>query len=230
MICSFASRGGCDAARRGIALTGIGNSYHSIHQEAMLTSTSSRSHSVMHVSAASGRSDPSNIIRPKEGFMRINDATQSTTPRVDRGYVVSMVISSFKGYKDVEVHLFRPDWEKEEERVYDWGSLLGEPIRQDQTIDPTGSRKVLMETFNAQEKDQLLEYLSNRYESRLESISARALSFPIPIGLVPLSEVPEQGTLGKIHFDKIPSYNLDFPVHGLYDLSRHVEETAHPNL
>ena len=162
--------------------------------------------------------------------MRINDTTRTNPSGIDRGYVISMVISSFKGYKDVEVHLFRPEWQKDEETIYDWVALLGDPIRTDQPVDPTGSRKVLMETFNAEEKDMLIEYLTQRYESRLESISAKTLQFPIPMGLTPLSEVPEQGTIGKIHFDKIPNYNLRFTVHGLYDLKRHIEETAHPDL
>ncbi len=162
--------------------------------------------------------------------MHIQDTTRQNVPHIDRGYVISMVISSFKGYRDVEVHLFRPEWPADEEAIYDWGSLLGDPIRPEQSVDPTGSRKVLLETFNAEEKDRLVEYLSQRYESRLESITARTLQFPIPMGLTPLSEVPEQGTIGKIHFEKIPNANLDFPVHGIFDLSRHVEETAHPYL
>ncbi len=154
----------------------------------------------------------------------INDTDQ--TPPVDRGFAISMVITEFKGHKDVEVHLFRPDWRKEELDVYDWEHVLGDPIRRDKEIDPSGSRKVLIETFNASEKDIILEYLQNRYTSRLNSITASVIPFPIPMGLVPLSEIPEQKNIGIIRFDEIPNYPLSFSFHGLYDLSRHEKSAS----
>ncbi len=160
--------------------------------------------------------------------MRINDDTEQNSPEIDRGYVIFMVISSFKGYKDIQVHLFRPTWDVQEEDIYDWQRLLGSPIRLDQAVDPLGSRQVIMESFTRQEKQELLKYLIQHYESRLESITVKTLQFPVPVGLTPLCAVQEQGKLGKIRFDRLPNYNLDFLVHGLYDLSRHIDETAYP--
>lgn len=144
-----------------------------------------------------------------------------TTPPVDRGYAVSMVIDTFRGYQDVEVHLFRPDWPEGEMEQYDWESLLGNPVKRGQEVDPLGSRKVLLETFTKKESDELLSYLRQRYESRLSSITVTVLSFPIPLGLVPLSEMEPGQTIGLVELEKIPSYPLAFPVHGLFDLRRH---------
>lgn len=152
--------------------------------------------------------------------MQFNIDKDSQSP-VDRGYVISMVIDSFKGYKDVEVHLYRPDWKEEETKIYDWEKLLGDPIRENKNIDTSGSRKLLLETFNIEERDQILDYLQTRYQSRLKSITSSVLPFPIPLGLVPLSEIPEEKTISRIYFEKIPNYSLNFPVHGIYDLSRH---------
>lgn len=152
--------------------------------------------------------------------------TEQTSP-VDRGYAISMVIAKFRGHENVDVHLFRPDWTNEELQIYDWEHLLGDPIRRDQEIDPSGSRKVLIETFNLTEKDTVLEYLQNRYASRLLSITVTVIPFPIPMGLVPLSEIPEQQQIGRIRFEEIPNYPLLFPFHGIYDLNRHKQvETA----
>ncbi|HMB32151.1 MAG TPA: hypothetical protein VKN82_10030 [Desulfohalobiaceae bacterium] len=154
----------------------------------------------------------------------ITDTDQ--TPPVDRGYALSIVITTFRGHEDVEVHLFRPNWQEEELAVYDWQQILGDPIRKDREIDPTGSRKVLVETFNSSEKDIILEYLENRYASRLKSIKVSVIPFPIPMGLVPLSEIPQQKNIGLIRFDEIPNYPLNFPFHGIYDLSRHNQSAS----
>lgn len=162
--------------------------------------------------------------------MHIYDHTEQNPPEIDRGYVISIVINSFKGFKYVQVHLFRPTWDVQEEEVYDWERLLGNPVRPDQPVDPTGSRQVIMETFTRPEKQELLQYLGRHYQNKLESITVRALQFPVPMGLYPLSAVQEQGKIGKIRFDQLPNYDLDFQVHGLYDLSKHIDETAHPEL
>ncbi|MFP4213061.1 MAG: hypothetical protein ACLFRL_03020 [Desulfohalobiaceae bacterium] len=162
--------------------------------------------------------------------MQVYDQTEQNPPEIDRGYVISIVISSFKGYKDVQVHLFRPSWDAEEEEIYDWERLLSSPVSPDQPADPVGSRQVIMETFTKQEKQQVLDYLYKHYQSKLESVTARVLDFPVPIGLNPLSWVQEQGKLGKIRFDQLPNFDLDFPVQGIYDLSKHEDDTAHPDL
>ena len=144
-------------------------------------------------------------------------------PMLDRGYVISIVIKNFKQHKDVEVHLFRPKWDVEEYSMYDWPELIGNPIPEAKEIDPISSRKVLLETFNDREKEIIVEYLKERYKTRLKEIKISTLSFPIPLGLVGLSEIEPQGTIGIIKFEEIPNYPLDFSFHGIYDLSRHPE-------
>ncbi len=144
-------------------------------------------------------------------------------PLLDRGYVISIVIKNFKQHKDVEVHLFRPKWDPEEYSLYDWPEIIGNPIPQAKEIDPISSRKILLETFNEEEKNGIVEYLKDRYQTRLKEIRISTLNLPIPLGLTGLSEIKPQGSIGIIEFEKIPNYPLTFPFHGLYDLSRHPE-------
>jgi hypothetical protein len=157
--------------------------------------------------------------------MDIHVENLSSTPPFERAYVVSVVIRSFKGRRDVEVHLFRPadassDGGAAEGAGYPWDRLLGEPVEPGRD-DPEGSRKMVLESFTRDERDRLVEYLKERYADRLEAIESRALDFPVPLGLAPLSSVPEGKSIGFIRFDAIPNYTLDFPVRGLYDLARH---------
>lgn len=144
-----------------------------------------------------------------------------SNPPVNRGYVVSMIINEFKGYQDVEVHLFKPSWTSQEEKSFDWDNLLGNPIKPD-IADESSSRRVLMETFDSMEKDILIEYIKERYASRVKSLTAGVMQFPIPKGLTPLSDFSESENIGIIRFENIPNYPLEFSVHGIYDLSRHM--------
>ncbi|PIE69116.1 MAG: hypothetical protein CSA21_03670 [Deltaproteobacteria bacterium] len=155
--------------------------------------------------------------------MHIETREPSHPLPIDRGYVLSMTIRTFKGRRDVEVHLYRAVWDEGELHAYDWETLLGGTIegKERASSDPDGSKKVLLEAFTRQERDQIIEYLSSRYASRLTSITASPLELPIPLGLVPLSSFPEGKTIGTIRLDKIPRYPLPFSLRGLYDLSRH---------
>ncbi|GAB6887299.1 hypothetical protein JCM13304A_07970 [Desulfothermus okinawensis JCM 13304] len=144
-------------------------------------------------------------------------------PLLDRGYVISIVITNFKQRRNVEVHLFRPSWDAEEYAQYDWPEIIGNPLPGAKEIDPISSRKVLLETFNQEEKDKIVNYLKERYKDRLKEIRVSILGLPIPLGLVGLSEIKPQGDIGIIEFEKIPNYPLDFVFHGLYNLSRHEE-------
>ncbi|MDD4649431.1 MAG: hypothetical protein PHO79_05365 [Desulfoplanes sp.] len=142
---------------------------------------------------------------------------------IERGYVLSMVIRSFKGRRDVEVHLYRSAWPEDEMASYDWATILGGTIERKNSgpADPDGSKKLLMEAFTREERDMIISYLSEKYASRLSKITAAPLGFPIPQGLNPLSSFPEGKTIGTIKLDKIPTYPLPFHVRGLYDLSQH---------
>lgn len=144
-----------------------------------------------------------------------------TPPPVARVWVITMVISSFKGRKNVEAHLFRRDFEPGPEDVFDWSVLLGEPIHPQAEVDENKSRRVLFEAFTPEERDAVLAFLQERYGDRLESVTACTLDLPIPLGLPPLSDIPEGKTMGFIRFEMLTNYQLPFAFHGFYDLARH---------
>jgi len=147
--------------------------------------------------------------------------TDSKTPPVNRGYAVSMVIKAFKGHADVEVYLFRPFWDEEEYGAYPWEELIGGAVSEDRAEDPKNGKDVILETFSAEESERLIEYLRKRYWEKLSSIHCSVLDFPVPLDLTPLSSIQTTDTIGRMDLDKIPNYPLDFPVKGIYDLSRH---------
>lgn len=152
--------------------------------------------------------------------MEITVIEPPAQPPVDRAFALSMVIKSFKGRRDVEVHLFRPDWDPVEEAAYDWDALLGAPL-EGGPASSEQTRKVLLEAFTAEERDRIIDYLKDQYATRLASIAAVPLDLPVPVGLPPLCSLSEGKDIGFIRFEKIPSYSLDIPMRGFYDLSRH---------
>ena len=137
-----------------------------------------------------------------------------------RAYSLSMVIRSFKGRRDVEVHLFRCRWDRREESETDFTGLV-----EHCTAPGSGgpeSRKVVLESFTADERDLIVNYLKEQYSTRLTGIRSNPLSFPVPAGLAGFTEVLPGKDAGFIEFEKIPSYPLEFPLKGYFDLSRHL--------
>lgn len=129
---------------------------------------------------------------------------------------ISMVIKSFKGRRNVEVHLFRANWTPQEEENENWVELIaGTPS------DTEGSRRVIMESFTDEERDTIIDYLQTQYANRLTAIRSIPLSFPVPAGLSGLTQLEPGKNVGFIEFAKIPSYSLEIPLKGLYDLSQH---------
>ncbi len=161
--------------------------------------------------------------------MKLNITTPTYELPVKEGYAVSIIIKTFRGHKYVEVHLFRPDWDTNRDaESYDWLNLLGDPIDKNLPPNPQGSRAVLLESFTLKERDMVIDYMKKRYVSRLSAINSRPLKFPIPLGLTPLSKIPEDGDVGCIRFEEIRNYTLPFPVHGLYVFSQHERSTEQP--
>jgi len=147
--------------------------------------------------------------------------TPSSSPLpIDRAYCLSMVIKSFKGRRDVEVHLFRACWKDGEFKESDLDKLIGAPIDPSST-DPAGSRTVILESFTDSERDLIVNYLKEQYSTRLTALNSTPLTFPVPAGLTGLSQVHAGKNIGFIEFEKIPSYSLEIPLKGLYDLSQH---------
>lgn len=152
--------------------------------------------------------------------MEINIVAPEQDLPLERVYVVNMNIKSFKGRKNVEVHLFRGYWDQQEVEAYDWPRILGKSL-QEMDDGEKDAVRVIMEAFNRSERDQLVQYLQNRYAGRLTAINSATLPFPVPSGLAPLTAMPEDENLGRIRLEKVPNYPLDFSVHGFYDLSAH---------
>lgn len=139
---------------------------------------------------------------------------------IDRAFAVSMTIKSFKGRRDVDVHLFRPAWDPEEEPGMDWDKLLaGANLGEDDSA--AGSRRVVLESFTDVERDQIVACLKEHYADKLKSVFSAPIPFPVPIGLTALSDIDEGKSIGFIHFERIPHFKLGFAVRGLYDLSQH---------
>lgn len=152
--------------------------------------------------------------------MEISITTPDTTLPTDRAFAISMVIKSFKGRRDVAVHLFRSQWNPEEYDSMDWNQLLDTSM-EGPTNDPEGSRRVILEAFTDAERDTIVDYLKTQYSTRLTDISSVPISFPVPIGLTGFTQVQPGKSIGFIEFSKIPSYSLGMPLMGFYDLSQH---------
>lgn len=152
--------------------------------------------------------------------MEINIMSAETSLPLERAHVITMTIRTFKGRRDVDVHLFRSGWDESESTTLDWNTLLGPPIDPSMT-SPDGSKKVLMEAFTEEERDTIINYLKDQYPTRITAIASAPLQFPIPLGLPALSDMKEGKSIGFIDFSKIPSYPLTLPLKGLYDLSQH---------
>jgi len=149
---------------------------------------------------------------------------------IDRAHALSMTIKSFKGRRDVEVHLFRHTWDPEEEEAIDWDRLLAAQ-GMSEAEEAAGSRRVILEALTPEERDQVVAYLREHYASRLSAIMSAPIPFPVPIGLVALSDMGEGKTIGFIHFERIPHFALNIPLRGFYDLSQHppiVETEGNP--
>jgi len=147
--------------------------------------------------------------------MDITIIESDTQPLAPFAHSLSMTIRSFKGRRDVEVHLFRSAWDQDQEEALDWTTIINEG-----TLDDS-SKSLVMESFTTEERDRIVNYLKEQYSTRLTAIKSTPISFPVPSGLSGLSQITPGKTVGLIEFHKIPSYSLDLPIMGLYDLSQH---------
>jgi hypothetical protein len=149
--------------------------------------------------------------------MDIDIAIPQSPPPTPFAHTLSMVIKSFKGRRNVEVHLFRSVWDEASEASLPWKTLL-----EGECPGPgEAGRRVVMEAFTEAERDRIVDYLKAQYSTRLAAIRSVPLRFPVPARLCGLSEAEPGKTIGFIEFQKIPSYPLDIPLKGFYDLNRH---------
>lgn len=144
---------------------------------------------------------------------------------LERIYIITATIKTFKGRRDVQIHLFKtnPDISELDDlrkmKLIDTANNTNAvPNIQEATEDALRS---VLEAFTAQEGNLLLEFLDDKYKGQISKVLVCPLEIPIPLGVVPLSAIPAGKTMGFIHFDAIKDYSLPFPVWGFYDLDAH---------
>ncbi|WP_285906171.1 hypothetical protein [Pseudodesulfovibrio pelocollis] len=149
--------------------------------------------------------------------MDIDIIPPQSPPPVAHAHTLSMVVKSFKGRRNVEVHLFRGRWSEADEASLPWSDLIDGPV----PGHGEAARRLVMEAFTDAERDRVVDYLKAQYSTRLTAIRSMPLCFPVPAGLCGLSEAQPGKSVGFIDFEKIPSYRLDLPLRGYFDLSLH---------
>ena len=142
--------------------------------------------------------------------------------QLERVYLIQATIKTFKGRRDVVVHLFRHDTDEAEMEALQALDLVGKEDKdtpEGATVE--SALRSMLEAFTAEEGNVLLPYLEQRYADHITKVMVSPLDFPVPLGMVPFSGIPEGKTMGFIRFDAVPDYALPFGVHGFYDLDAH---------
>ncbi len=141
---------------------------------------------------------------------------------LERVYVIQATLKSFKGRRDVIVYLFRtdtPDDELAKLRPLDLVDKANSDTPEGAQADD--ALRSVLEAFTAEEGNQVLEYLKERYEEQISEVVVSPMEIPVPLGMVPFSAIPEGKTMGFIRFEAVADYALPFVVHGFYDLDAH---------
>lgn len=136
-------------------------------------------------------------------------------------HIISLTIRSFKGRRNVELFLFKADYSDtllDKLRLF---PLVGEPIDPNNPGDPDDALRSILESFTEKERDDVLQYLSQRYAENITSAFACPLETPVPQGIRSLASIPEGKNLGFVYFERAPNYPLPFRLRGFYDLEQH---------
>ncbi len=142
---------------------------------------------------------------------------------IERIYIITLTMHTFKGRRNVEAHLFRADPDLSELENLRGRGLIGAPCA-DASDGPlpesaeTDALQCVLEAFTAEEGNQVLAYLKERYADLILRVTVCPLELPVPLGVLPLSAVPEGKTMGFIRFDAVRDYPLPFRLRGFYDL------------
>jgi hypothetical protein len=144
----------------------------------------------------------------------------------DRIYTMYVIIRSFKGRKNVQAHLFRsdiPEAELQDTNLHQCIDTDCDKYRLEPHLSGTleDTKQMVLESFTKKEMEAIIDYLEERYHTRLEGIFAAPLSFPVPQGTMPLASIPEGKSMGFIRFDDMPGYPLKFKFRAFYDLDQH---------
>ena len=145
---------------------------------------------------------------------------------LDRIYIIAATLNAFKGRRHVEVHIFRHGATDEELTALEGKKLVGPP---DPAVPPQvlqgateeAALRCVLEAFTAEESQELVAYLEQRYAEHIEKITVCPMDLPVPLGVAPFSGIPEGKSTGFIRFDAVPDYPLPFVARGFYDLAVH---------
>lgn len=156
---------------------------------------------------------------------------------LDRVYIITLTMHTFKGRRNVEAHLFKADPDLGEMKSLRDLELTGPPHEDagDAPLPESAEDDALLtvlEAFTAEEGNMILEYLKERYAEQIQRVTVCPLTLPVPLGVMPLSAVPEGKSMGFIRFDAVRDYPLPFAVRALYDLDAAeplVNEEAYSN-
>lgn len=149
---------------------------------------------------------------------------------LERCYLMQATLKHFKGREHVVAHLYRhgdpadaTDAAARQEELRNLRATAGLVAEANDTTPPGASADAallsVLEAFTAEEGNQVLEFLRQRYAGQLEKVFVFPLELPLPLGLTPFSQLPEEGPMGFIRFDAMRDYTLPFKVRGFYDLS-----------
>jgi len=144
----------------------------------------------------------------------------------DRIYIITLTLHTFKGRRNVEAHLFRLCSDPAELETLRNKGLVGKPCAETDAGElPHGTEddalQTVLEAFTAEEGNLLLDYLKERYADQILRVTVCPLELPVPLGVVPLSAIPEGKSMGFIRFDAVRDYPLPFAARAFYDLDAH---------
>lgn len=141
---------------------------------------------------------------------------------LDRVYLIQATLRTFKGRRDVVIHLFRSDPDAAELEALRTQDIVGKPDRETpEGASADDALRSVLEAFTTDEGNALLAYLEKRYAEHITRVLVCPIDFPVPLGMVPFASIPEGHSMGFLHLDKVKDYDLPFAVRGFYDLEAH---------
>ncbi|WP_297670811.1 hypothetical protein [uncultured Desulfovibrio sp.] len=148
---------------------------------------------------------------------------------LDRVYVVTAVLNTFKMHRHVEVQIFRPGASDDEVKALQGKNLVAPadpsvPPQVLQGATEEAALRCLLECLTEDEARALATYLGERYADQFESLTVCPLEVPVPLGVGPLEGITEGKNSGFIRFDAVRDWPLPFRAWGYYDLDQPADD------
>ena len=150
---------------------------------------------------------------------------------LDRVYIATAILKSFRSRRRVEAQIFRPGATEAEVAAL-MGKGLVAPA--DPSVPPQilqgateeAALRCILEAFTEEEAGALARYLDDRYGDQMERLTVCPMEVPVPMGVGPLEGIAGGKTSGFIRFNAVKDYPLSFPAWGYYDLNQPVDDQA----